>query len=177
MDGDRQKKPENKQLNDGYWEAMQRAALSCAEIRGGIVKFVSAGVKDESWRTIQGAHNANHALTHLSFMMFRCFLGKNPKNLEASRERILAHLRCLKEFIPCDDHAIKNAVDSICMNLQSATLGSLHAWALFILQNWETTRVLAGRYSEADRCFPASEYQRLQAFVSGDVKGMENSHA
>ena len=149
-----------------YWSDIRCASEQNQGTQGGILKVCDGGEPLDRWKTIQDAHNANHVLTHFSFMIYRILSNRTKCNFVETKDRIIAHLACLREFVRQDEIEVLKAIYTILYRIQKSSLLNLQEWARFMLTNWEDIRVLAGRYSQPDRCFSDDDFISLSKFVS-----------
>lgn len=158
-------KKQNK-LNNKQLKRIEPIDLSSHE--GGILKFnpeqlCAMGEIKES----QEHHNAGHALWYFNMMIYGLIHGKKRWGKETKTQRVIAHLACLREFLPCHEIRFNQVVSELLNQLVQEGPSSEAAWLSYIFRNWKLLREMAERYGETENCFPEKEYRKIRDLFYG----------
>lgn len=112
-------------------------------------------------RTGQEFHNARHALWFLSMSVYGVVRNSATHVNPEKKDKILAHLTCLGEFLLPEQHRVKVIVKQLSDAILSEAPTHRMEWAHFLHRHWFLIRSFASYYGKSGDCFPMTEYSKV----------------
>lgn len=121
----------------------------------------------EASRIKQERHNLGHVLWFLSTILFGITNGSDLKKTCTTQttDRIIAHLVCLREYVPSSNYRLKLTVRKLIEELIIESPSGKLKWSYFFLYHWPLLRSFAGHWNEEDKCFPEGCYLKVKDVV------------
>ena len=115
----------------------------------------------EERRTGQEFHNARHALWFLSMSVYGVVRNSPTHVNPEKKDKILAHLTCLGEFLLPEQHRLKIIVKQLSDAILSEAPTNHMEWAHFLYRHWFLLRSFAGYYEKSGDCFSMADYGKV----------------
>ncbi len=161
-----------KQLEENYQNKVKLVLESEAVGLEGVVMPQADSLPQIDKRLMQEHHNSGHALWFLGMVVYG-ITHENPSfSTEKKAFKTLAHLICLREFVSDEAMSLRKILSELIDAIQAEAPIDHASWTKFIYSHWNVIRELAEHYGHAEKCFPNSEFEKIQTIVTkkGEAK-------